>query len=182
MNKLLAVGFLGLAGCNFDVGDCYLRAEGESGAGGIIITATGAGGYGFGQTGAGGIGPVPLETQDMDPPSPPVCNIASQTPCEEKCEAGSESDNIQCGKMENEAQRTACRDSAYARYKSCREGCERTSNRSCDEKYQDCMDRGPWRSCARPGSGDAGETKCRTCYRRCESGDPPSSDCKKCLF
>jgi hypothetical protein len=181
MNKLCALLSFGLAGCNFDVGDCYLRSEGESGAGGVILTATGVGGYGFGPTGAGGFGPVPpLEPQDMDPPSPPVCNIASQTPCEEKCEADSESDNIQCGKMESEAQRAACQDSAYARYKGCREGCERTSNKSCDEKYQDCVNRGPW-SCARPGSGSDG-TKCRTCFRRCESGDPPSSDCKKCLF
>lgn len=179
MNKPFAVLCLGLAGCNFDVGDCYLRSEGESGAGGIIITATGAGGFGFGATGVGGIGPVPLEPQDMDPP-PPVCNIAAQTPCEEECEADSESDNIQCGKMEDEAQRTACRDSAYARYKSCREGCEQTSNKSCNEKFQDCSNRGPW-SCAKRGSGSEG-TKCRSCFKQCESGDPPSPECKRCLF
>lgn len=180
MNKLCALLGLGLAGCNFDVGDCYLRGEGEGGAGGIIITASGVGGFGVSPTGAGGFGPVPpLEPQGVEP-DPPVCNIAAQSPCNEKCEADYESASIACGKSESEAQRRACGESAYADYRSCRENCERTSNSSCDEKYQDCMNRGPW-SCARPGSGSEG-TKCRSCFKRCESGDPPSSECKKCLF
>ncbi|XYH95158.1 hypothetical protein ACMHYB_46340 [Sorangium sp. So ce1128] len=134
MNKLFAVLCFGLAGCNFDAGDCYLRGEGDSGAGGIVLTATGVGGYGFGPTGSGGFGPVPpLEPQDVDP-APPVCNIAAQSPCNEKCEADYESASVACGKFESEAQRRACGESAYADYRSCREYCERTSNKSCNEK------------------------------------------------
>lgn len=172
MRRCLFVVLIGLAACNFDTGECYLRGDGTDGTDGVIITPTGVGGYGS----------VPPEPQSMDEPPPPVCNIASQTPCEENCNSAYESDAIRCGRMENESQRTACNDSAHARYTSCREDCERAGHSSCDEKYQDCVNNGPWRSCARPGSGDAGETRCRTCYRRCVSGDPPSAECRKCKF
>lgn len=162
--------FLSLVSCNFDMGECYLRSDGSDGTDSVIITPTGDGDY----------GDVPPDPQSVEGAPPPVCNIASQTPCEETCESNHEADAVQCGKVDNEAQRAACNDSAYARYKSCRENCERTSNRSCDEKYQDCMNHGPW-SCARPGSGSEG-TKCRSCFKRCKSGDPTSPECKECLF
>ncbi|AUX46926.1 uncharacterized protein SOCE26_084360 [Sorangium cellulosum] len=119
MNKFPVVLCFILAGCNFDVGDCYLRDDGKGGAGGIILTATGVGGYGISPTGSGGFGPLPpLEPQDMDPP-PPVCNIAAQSPCNEKCEADYESASVACGKFESEAQRRACGESAYADYPLC---------------------------------------------------------------
>lgn len=139
MNKLVTVLCFCLVGCNFDVGDCYLRSEGEGGVGGIIITATGVGGYGFGSTGSGGFGPVPpLEPQDMDP-SPPVCNIVTQSPCNEKCQADYEADSVACGKPESEAQRRACGDSAYVKYRSCRERCENNPClKICEERAEAC--------------------------------------------
>jgi hypothetical protein len=176
MNKLLAVLCFGLAGCNFDVGDCYLRSEGESGAGGIIITATGVGGYGFGTTGSGGFGPV-LEPQGIEPP-PPECNIATQSPCNEKCQADHDAASVACGKSESEAQRSACSDSAYANYRSCRESCQRAENKDCDDKYQDCVDNGPT-SCRRKS---AGKTVCQRCWERCNAGDSPSDVCRGCKF
>lgn len=37
MNRLVAIGAVGLAACNVDVGECWLRGEGTDGAGGSII-------------------------------------------------------------------------------------------------------------------------------------------------
>src|SRR5262249_51217041 len=37
----------------------------------------------------------------------------------------------------------ACQDKAYASYKSCRENCATSANEECDEKYQDCVNKGP---------------------------------------
>ncbi len=127
MNKPFAVLCLGLAGCNFDVGDCYLRSEGESGAGGIIITATAPAASGSARQGSVASGPcrwsrktwIRLLPSATSRPRRHVRKNARWTPS---------LTIFSVGKMEDEAQRTACRDSAYARYKSCREGCEQTSN------------------------------------------------------
>jgi hypothetical protein len=54
MSKLFWVLCFGLAACNYDVGECYVRGEGNDGAGGSIITPAG---------GVGGFGYVPLEPQ-----------------------------------------------------------------------------------------------------------------------
>ncbi len=64
MNKALAVLFLGLTACNYDAGECYLRAEGGQGAGGAIITPAGAGGF----------GDVPPEPQGATDPADP-CSV-----------------------------------------------------------------------------------------------------------
>jgi hypothetical protein len=73
MSKLFVVLCFGLAACNYDVGECYVRGHGNEGAGGSIITPTG---------GVGGFGHVPLEPQnhtgfDGDPCSQTVeCTVA----------------------------------------------------------------------------------------------------------
>jgi hypothetical protein len=48
----------------------------------------------------------------------------------------------------------------------------------CDDKYQDCIDRAP-SSCLRKSGG---KTKCQQCWERCNAGDSPSDECRKCLF
>lgn len=46
MKKVLTVVSLGLAACNYDAGECWVRGEGLEGAGGGIIAPPGAGGFG----------------------------------------------------------------------------------------------------------------------------------------
>jgi hypothetical protein len=107
-----------------------------------------------------------------------VCNIATQSPCEEKCQADYEDAALECGKIEDAAQRKTCQDNAYATYKECRTSCASISTPACDDKYQACMDNGP--SSCRAVSG--GKTVCNRCWERCNAGDSPSSACKKCMF
>jgi hypothetical protein len=122
--------------------------------------------------------------QDATDPPPPVCNIVSLSPCHDKCDADYEARAIECGKIQDEAQRRSCQDSSHEKYKSCTEECDKEASPSkskCRKKWEDCINYGPW-ECARPGSGDAGKSKCSTCWDQCNSGDPPSPDCRKCLF
>lgn len=53
MKRWLALLGFGLAACNYDVGECYLRNEGGEGGGGIVLP-----------TGVGGFGDVPREPQN----------------------------------------------------------------------------------------------------------------------
>jgi hypothetical protein len=177
---LIAVITVGFAACNYTDGECWYFGEGSENAGagvgpggGVSIpTGPGVGGYGEGP---------PKQPQDASNP-PPVCNIASDNPCDEKCDAEDDARDIECEKIQDKAQRKACEDSSYEKYKSCVQECEKSTSKSpCLKKWIRCTNEAPYYECARPGSGDEG-TKCRDCYRACESGNPTSPECKKCLF
>jgi hypothetical protein len=109
------------------------------------------------------------------PSSPRVMPLG---PCEKKCQDAYEDAAAVCGRMADAAQRSACQDSAYARYKSCREGCQKKQDDDCQEKYERCRNYAPW-SCEKKNGGT---TQCKRCQQRCEAGDSPSPQCKKCLF
>lgn len=87
-------------------------------------------------------------------------------------------DALRRGQIGDEAQRVACQDSAYVKYKSCREGCEQRGSDSCDEKYQDCQNSGPL-FCLRK---EGGKSLCQRCWERCKAGDSPSARCRACKF
>jgi hypothetical protein len=168
-----------IAACNYTVGECYYLGEG-GGSGSEAVTAGGGVIIPTGPSGAGGFGDAPpKQPQDATNPPPPDCNIVEDTPCNEDCLKDYDAAALKCGQIENEAQRRACQDSAHAAYKSCRADCERNSNRTCHEKWEDCQNYGPW-SCRRPNPGS--ESKCYQCRDQCNSGAPPSGACRKCLF
>ena len=129
-----------------------------------------------GPSGVGSYGEGPPPPDSSRPP--PECNIVSDGPCYDKCEAEDEARAIECAKIQDEAQRKACVESSYEKYKSCREACEQNSNSTCLAKWEWCTDYAPW-SCAKPIKK---LTKCRECYRQCESGNPTSPDCRECGF
>lgn len=156
--------------CNYTDGQCYARGQGG--------LASGAGGQPVVVGGPGGLGDIPGAPQGADEPTPPDCNIATQSPCYEKCLEDYEAAATKCGTVPEEAPRKTCQEVAYAGYKSCRDGCERTANQDCDEKYQDCVDNGP-KACLKK---EAGKTLCNRCWERCKAGDSPSSKCRSCRF
>jgi hypothetical protein len=108
------------------------------------------------------------------PSSPRVMPLG---PCEKKCQDAYEDAAAVCGRMADAARR-ACQDSAYARYKSCRESCQKKDDKDCDEKYEACRQYGP-KSCRKRVGG---MTLCNRCLERCNAGDSPSPRCKTCLF
>jgi hypothetical protein len=172
---IAAITLLWFTACNYTVGECWYRDQGSetagAGAGGVILPPSPTGGdRGFGDV-------PPKQPLDVTNP-PPECNIVTQSPCNEKCEAEDEAAAAECSKIDNEAQRRTCQDSAYARYKSCRESCQQRANKDCDDKYQDCVDNGPT-SCLKKSGG---KTLCQRCWERCNAGDSPSADCRRCKF
>lgn len=178
----IAMFTVSFAACNYTDGECWYYGEGTENAGAGV--GVGPGGGVFIPTGPAGSGdygdPPPKEPQDATNPEPPVCNIVTLSPCHEDCDKEDEARAIECAKIQDEAQRNACVEGSYQKYKSCIEGCEKNSNSSCDDKFQACQNHGPW-SCRKTIPGTS-ETKCRTCWLRCLSGDPPSGACRKCLF
>lgn len=167
----IAVIFLStFVACNYTEGQCYYLGEDGTGVGvggGVIVT-----------NGAGGFGNVPPEPQGVDDLPPPDCNIATQSPCYQKCQANYEDAAAVCGKIENEAARKTCQENAFAIYDSCRATCKKQENKDCDDKYQDCIDNGP-SSCL---NKVAGKTLCYRCWERCNAGDSPSDQCRQCKF
>jgi hypothetical protein len=175
MNAYSVLGIAALvplmfAACNYTDGECFPRDQlyETAGAGGGVIVPTGVGGY----------GDVPKEPQGAPGTPPPVCNIVSGGPCDEKCQADYDAASLECGKIEDTAQRSACQDKAHASYKTCEEKCEQTPKSTCDLKYQDCASIGPYGCLKRVGS----QTLCQRCWERCNAGDPPSPECSKCRF
>ena len=85
------------------------------------------------------IEPASAPTAEMTPMSQFV-----MSPCEKKCDAEYEADAIVCGRMENQAQRKTCQDSARARYKSCREKCAPKDD--CLERCRELCEKA-WERC-----------------------------------
>ena len=136
-----------------------------------------------GPAGVGGYGEgPPKEPLDATRPPPPECNIVSLSPCHDKCDTEDQARAIECAKIKDETQRTACVYSSYEKLKSCREECERSSNRTCQQKWEDCTDYAPFETCASKKSGSGGKTRCDLCEQDCEAGRPVSPICKTCLF
>jgi hypothetical protein len=176
-----------LLGCSEIVpGTCYENPAG--GAGGADSLAVGAG---VGATtsgdyaeppkgpldgdGVGGFGDVPpRQPQDATNP-PPECNIATQSPCNEKCLADYESAAIVCGKIENEAQRKTCQDSAHASYKGCQGNCAQGDDclercrEQCEKAWERCRDHCPRgdKNCLNECSQELGRCL-KECDRRCK--------------
>jgi hypothetical protein len=169
---IAATVVLALAACNYTDGECFPRDQlyETSGAGGGVIVPTGVGGYGH----------VPFEPQNAPPePDGPVCNIVSGGPCDDKCQGEYDAASLECGKIEDAAQRRACQDTAHANYRACQDKCEQEANKSCFKKYVDCQNGfGPW-WCR---SESAGSSYCRNCRLQCDRGDPPSGECRECGF
>jgi hypothetical protein len=177
-NFVLGMGgpiVLSFVACNYTPeGECFYRDElGDvEGVGAGPIYPTG---------GVGGYGSVPLEPQSAPDRPPPICNIISAGPCDDKCQAEYEKASSACARVEDAAQRRACQDKAHAEYRACQEKCEQEASRTCREKWDDCIDgiTGPY-WCRLPGSGSS--SYCDVCWQGCNSGDPPSAKCRKCGF
>lgn len=167
-----ALALSAMAACNYTEGECYPRGQvpGDigSGAGGDVILPSGA----------GGLGDAPPEPQNADDPPTPDCNIATQSPCYEKCLADYEEAAANCTKITSVQERQQCNDNAYSAYKNCRESCQEKANQECDDKYQNCIDNGASSCQEREG----GKTLCQRCWERCNAGDAPSAKCQECKF
>ncbi|MEO7327974.1 MAG: hypothetical protein ABI193_05315, partial [Minicystis sp.] len=89
---LLALVVPGFSACNYTVGECYPREQGNGSAGaeGPVIVQSGAGGFGDAP---------PKQPQDDGRIPAPDCNIVPGSPCEEKCLADYENVAAGCGRI-----------------------------------------------------------------------------------
>jgi hypothetical protein len=171
LGSLAALGWvvLGVACNTVDPSECWPNTSGGFGGGGTIpIGSEGASSGDFPSP-----PPGPLDYGSAANPC-----IATQSPCKAMCQSNYEAASAECAKIQDDGQRKACQDGAFATYDSCRNDCARNGSSACDDKYTDCVDNGP-SSC---GKKSGGKTLCQRCWERCNAGDAPSSDCKKCRF
>ena len=89
-------------------------------------------------TGSTGSVPVGGYSPGGHTPSPGVMPLE---PCEKKCHKDYEEMAANCGSLGSLTERKRCADSAYASYKSCREGCRDDAKRTCLDMYEDCASR-----------------------------------------
>jgi len=163
-------------GCSEIVpGTCYENPAGGAGGGGSIPTTS------VGATSGTGDFPADPEKEPQDSADPPAGCVMPPGPCEAKCVKDYDAAAIKCGKIEDDAQRRACQDAAFAKYWSCHESCEQKSHNTCQEKWERCTNYAPW-PCAKKGSGGGGKSMCNVCWEQCNAGNPTSPDCKTCLF
>lgn len=148
MNKLVVVLCFGLAACNYDVGECYVRGSGNEGAGGSIITPTG---------GVGGFGwHVPLEPQDhtgfdADPCSQTVqCTVtwkAGSAVCSDQGSAGSCTTRYQGEHASLDEAEDRCEEASGVRNGSGAQSCDScrwttgSSSSDCKEACKEKCDR-----------------------------------------
>jgi hypothetical protein len=167
----LLLGILWI-GCNtVSPDECWINTSGGFGGSGTIPI-----GAGVGATSGDFLSSPPRGPLDHgEAPNP--C-IEPPSPCNEKCLANYEGAAIACGKIENEAQRKACADGAYAAYKSCHENCQQMS-RTCTDMYVACMDKGI--PCTRHIEWK--KSLCAICQNDCQANRPYKySECYKCGF
>lgn len=161
MSWIAAVVVVGLA-CNYTEGQCWIDNEGEGSVG------AGAGPIG---PGWGGYGDVPPEPQDLGDPPPPDCNIAPDSPCNEKCLADYVATAEKCSEIKDAAQKRACDDNSYTVYKSCRETCAKAANDCLDQCKDLCVT--IWEGCYdKCGKDHVCKEKCMqdliACNEKCE--------------
>ncbi len=131
----------------------------------------------------GGPGPTPQD-YPCSTGTDGTGQIAPQSPCNEQCLADYDAAATVCGKIASDADRKTCQDNAYAVYQQCRAACAgepsptSPTSKECDDKYQNCIDKGP-ASCLK---NSGGKTLCQRCWERCNAGDSPSSACTACYF
>ena len=114
-----------VSGCNtVSPDECWPNTSGGFGGSGTVPI-----GAGVGATSGDFLSPPPRGPLDYSE-APNPC-IMAPSPCHEKCLAAYEVAAIGCGKMQNEAQRTACQESAHAVYKSCHESCQEAQESQC---------------------------------------------------
>lgn len=116
MNKLYIFLCFGLTACNYDVGECYVRGEGNDGAGGSIITPTG---------GDGAFGDVPARPQNAPVGSGSSEAMAGCTPdcleaCKEKCDQARERCRDDCPRGDKN-----CLNECSQEYGRCLKECDR---------------------------------------------------------
>jgi hypothetical protein len=112
MKRRIVLLVLGLTGCNFDMGECYVRGHGTEGAGGGIITPTG---------GVGGFGYVPLQPQNHTGYDEDPCSGGSQlAECTVTWKAGS----IQCKNWGETGACTSLYQGDHASLDEAKERCE----------------------------------------------------------
>jgi hypothetical protein len=116
MNKLFVVLCFGLAACNYDVGECWVRGEGNEGAGGSIISPTG---------GDGAFGYVPARPQNAPVGSGASEAMAGCTPdcleaCKEKCDRVLELCRDNCPRRD-----TSCLKKCMDEYSRCLVDCDK---------------------------------------------------------
>jgi hypothetical protein len=76
----------------------------------------------------------------MCPLTPAAASVSGGS-CEGQCNENYEGAAAVCGKMNDEGQRRACQDSAYASYKSCRANCQHNNGaceKRCDDEAEAC--------------------------------------------
>jgi len=131
-----------------------------------------------GPAGVGGYGEgPPKEPLDATRPPPPECNIVSLSPCHDKCDTEDQARAIECAKNQDEAQRRACIDGSFEKFKSCTKECEK--KRTCTDMYEACQGKGL--PCTR--EIDAGMTLCGICLNDCLANRPYKySECYKCGY
>lgn len=94
--------------------------------------------------------------------------IEQRSPCEQKCEDSQSAAGLECGKIEDVAQRVACQQSAYEAYKICRDLCQRSTGgdclelcrEKCDQEMEKCF-----KNCPK-GDGNC-MNECNQQYGRC---------------
>ena len=166
---------LSYTACNYTPeGECYPREQftegGGEGAGPIVPTGAGTGDFGS----------EPPREPQSEPPDPdtPVCNRISGGPCDDKCQAGYDDASIECAKIEDASQRRACQDKAHEIYWACKQNCEQSVNKTCMDKWYDCVNDSP-SFCRKKWNK---KIFCTTCLERCNAGDYPSPKCQQCRF
>jgi hypothetical protein len=123
-----------VSGCNtVDPSECWPNTSGGFGGSGSIPI-----GAAVGATSGDYLSPPPRRPLDYGG-EPNPC-IVKQSPCNEKCIASSEAAALECGKLEDEAQRKACQEGVYAHYKSCLGSCQESNScrKDCEDKAEAC--------------------------------------------
>jgi hypothetical protein len=159
MKRRIVLLVLGLTGCNFDMGECYVRGHGTEGAGGGIITPTG---------GVGGFGYVPLEPQNHTGYDEDPCSGGSQlAECTVTWKAGS----TQCKNWGEAGACTSLYQGQHASLDEAKERCEYANGVHLGSGAQSC---GPCRWVTNSSSISS------SCRQHCvDVAEACEADCRK---
>lgn len=171
MKRRIVLLVLGLTGCNFDMGECYVRGDGKEGAGGSIITPTG---------GVGGFGYVPLQPQNHTGYDEDPCSGGSELA---ECTVTWKADSVQCKNRGEAGTCTTLYQGHHASLDEAKERCEYANGVHLGSGVQSC---GPCRW-VNGANGDCKE-RCKLncdaihdgCHEDCTKRDPASTCRAKC--
>lgn len=171
MKRGIVLLFLGLTGCNFDLGECYVRGDGKEGAGGSIITPTG---------GVGGFGYVPLQPQNHTGYDEDPCSGGSQVA---ECTVTWKADSVQCKNRGEAGTCTTLYQGHHGSLDEAKERCEYANGVHLDSGVQSC---GPcrWVNGANGDCKERCKQKCDEihdgCHEDCTKRDPTATCREKC--